>query len=105
MGGFARVGEALGEVCRDSGVEFRFNSPVAEVSEKLLVVVVVVVVVVLLLLSWLWLLRMFLLLLVLLTLSIVVMVGMVLLLLLLFSLGARDCRDSGVEFRFNCPVV
>eukprot|EP00904_Undaria_pinnatifida_P006680 jgi/Undpi1/3141/HiC_scaffold_15.g06515.m1 len=31
MGGFARVGEALGEVCRDSGVEFRFNSPVAEV--------------------------------------------------------------------------
>ena len=34
MGGFARVGEALGKVCRDLGVEFRFNSPVAEVSQQ-----------------------------------------------------------------------
>lgn len=34
MGGFARVGEALGKVCRDSGVEFRFDCPVAEVSGR-----------------------------------------------------------------------
>lgn len=33
MGGFARVGEALGKVCRDLGVEFRFDCSVAEVSE------------------------------------------------------------------------
>ncbi|CBJ25802.1 conserved unknown protein [Ectocarpus siliculosus] len=31
-GGFARVGEALGTVCRDLGVKFRFDSPVSEVS-------------------------------------------------------------------------
>lgn len=31
MGGFARVGEGLGKVCEELGVEFRFNCPVAEV--------------------------------------------------------------------------
>ncbi|CAM9453195.1 unnamed protein product, partial [Hapterophycus canaliculatus] len=32
MGGFARVAEALGAVCKDLGVKFRFNCPVAEVA-------------------------------------------------------------------------
>lgn len=31
MGGFARVGEALGTVCEDLGVKFRFDCPVSEV--------------------------------------------------------------------------
>lgn len=31
MGGFARVGEALGTVCKDLGVKFRFDCPVSEV--------------------------------------------------------------------------
>lgn len=31
MGGFARVGEALGTVCKDLGVKFRFECPVSEV--------------------------------------------------------------------------
>lgn len=32
MGGFGKVGEGLAKVCRDLGVEFRFDCPVSEVS-------------------------------------------------------------------------
>lgn len=33
MGGFARVRDGLEKVCRDLGVEFRFNCPVSEVRD------------------------------------------------------------------------